>query len=207
VYQTQGTAQQLQDRDAHPSSQWYPFINTVCQLRAYKYIHSSLCHCSLCHSSLGKLCHSSLGKLCWLNAGVEQFPPIVGLNSVRTTTLCRRDANNIRGISFGFLDQFVLFPVSEVMFQFPITSLRQDCRLRVIFKSPRVESLCAVPNCLPRCVTGATWGLQLRTVDGGDCREFFEQAALPEARVRFLVTRATTDARCLIHFCAFHGSC
>jgi len=68
---------------------WDPFINTVCQLRAYKYAHSSL------------------GKVCWLNAGVEEFPPI---NSVRTTTLCPRDASNIQGKSFGFLDHFVLLP-------------------------------------------------------------------------------------------------
>jgi len=50
------------------------------------------------------------GKLCWLNAGVEEFPPIVRPNSVRTTTLCRRDSNNIQRISFGLLDQFLLFP-------------------------------------------------------------------------------------------------
>jgi len=55
--------------------------------------------------------HSSLGILRWLNAGVEQFPPIVQqLNSVRTMALSRRDANNIRGILFGLLKQFVFFP-------------------------------------------------------------------------------------------------
>ena len=55
--------------------------------------------------------HSSLGILRWLNAGVEQFPPIVQqLNSVRTMALSRRDANNTRGILFGLLKQFVFFP-------------------------------------------------------------------------------------------------
>ena len=53
--------------------------------------------------------HPSLGKLCWLNAGVEEFPPIVQLNSVRATTLSRRDANNIQGISFSLLNQSMLF--------------------------------------------------------------------------------------------------
>jgi len=45
----------------------------------------------------------------WFNPGVEEFPFIVKLYSIRTTTLCRRDANNIQGISLGFLDQFVVF--------------------------------------------------------------------------------------------------
>jgi len=49
------------------------------------------------------------------------------------------------------------FHVSEVMFQFPITSLRQDCHLRVSFTSLRVEVLCNDPIPLPRCVMGATW--------------------------------------------------
>jgi len=50
------------------------------------------------------------------------------------------------------------FLVSEVMLQFPITSLWQDRRLRVVFKSPEVEELCATPICLPRRVAGASWG-------------------------------------------------
>ena len=52
---------------------------------------------------------SSLGKLCLFNSGVEEFPPIIQLSSVRTTELSRRDASNIQGISFGFLDQSTLF--------------------------------------------------------------------------------------------------
>jgi len=64
-----------------------------------------------------------MGKLHWFNTGEKEFPPILQLNSVRAMMLSRRGANNILGISFGFLDQFVFFPVSEVMFQFPITSL------------------------------------------------------------------------------------
>jgi len=43
------------------------------------------------------------------NSGVEEFPPISHLHSVRITTLSRRDASNIRWISFGFLDQFAFF--------------------------------------------------------------------------------------------------
>jgi len=31
----------------------------------------------------------------WLNAGVEEFPPIIQIYSVGTTTLGRRDANSI----------------------------------------------------------------------------------------------------------------
>jgi len=66
-----------------------PFINTTCQLRAYKHPHFSL------------------GKT-FSNNGVEEFLPMVQLNSFVSTTLSRRKDNNIQGILFGFLDQFVL---------------------------------------------------------------------------------------------------
>ena len=64
--------------------------------------------------------HSTLDRLCWLNVGVEEFPSIIQLNIVRTTTLCQREANNIQGISFGFLDQFVLSPLNDVILPFLI---------------------------------------------------------------------------------------
>jgi len=54
--------------------------------------------------------HTSLGKPYWLNAKVEKFPTIFQLYIVRTTTLTRREANNIRWMSFGVVEQFVLFP-------------------------------------------------------------------------------------------------
>jgi len=41
---------------------------------------------------------------CLLNAGIEEFPPIFQLISVRTTMLCRRDAHMITGISVGFFN-------------------------------------------------------------------------------------------------------
>ena len=104
-----------------------PFINTTCQLRAYKYIYSSL------------------GILCRYNAGVEEFPHVVQLHSVTTTTLSRRDANNIRGISFGFLDQFVFFscewsdvPVSDhqLMARLPFTRVFQVTQNRSTLRCP-----------------------------------------------------------------------
>ena len=58
--------------------------------------------------------NSTLRRHYGFKSGVEEFPPISHLHSVRTTTLSRRDASSIRGISFGILDQFVLFPVSDV---------------------------------------------------------------------------------------------
>jgi len=42
-------------------------------------IHSST---QLAQMKVYKYPHSSLGKLCWFNAGVEEFPPIVRLNSL-----------------------------------------------------------------------------------------------------------------------------
>jgi len=90
-----------------------------------------------------------------LNVRVEEFPPISHFHSVRTTTLSRRDANKIQGKSFGFLTSSCFFHVSEVMFQFLITSLWRDFHLRVAFKSPRVKELWPGPIRLPRCEAGA----------------------------------------------------
>jgi len=53
------------------------------------------------------------------------------------------------------------FPVSAVMFRFPITSLWRDCRLDVTFKSPTSRALCDVPIRLPWCADGAAWGFHL----------------------------------------------
>jgi len=53
------------------------------------------------------------------------------------------------------------FPVSDVLFQFPITWLWRDYRLRVAFKSLRVEAVCDVSLRLPRCVAGLTWSIHL----------------------------------------------
>jgi len=42
--------------------------------------------------------HSNLSTICWLDAGLKNFPLINQLNNAKTTTLCRRDAQNIHGI-------------------------------------------------------------------------------------------------------------
>jgi len=79
--------------------------------------------------------------------------------------------------------------VSEVAFQFPITSLWRDYRgLHVTFKSPRGESLCAVPIRLPRCVVG-TCGLHL-WVSVGKTLQIFRTglSTVPKARARSLVS-------------------
>jgi len=117
---------------------------------------------------------------------------MVQLNSATVTTLSRRDTNNIRGILFGFINQFVLFSCewSDV----PVSN--HQLTTRSLFtrglKSPRVETFCAVTIRLPRCVVSATWGL-LFIADGGDCHEFF-----------------TTDARWVLvafaHFLTISGS-
>jgi len=52
-------------------------------------IHSS----TVCQLRVCKNTPPQPGKN-WLNAGVVEFPPIVQLNSIRTTTLSRRDANS-----------------------------------------------------------------------------------------------------------------
>jgi len=87
----QGVVWQLQPQCAHPFSLWDPFINTTCQRRAYKYLQPRLF------------------KLHWLNARIKELPFNVQLCSVRATTLSRSDANNFKGVTFRFLDQFVLY--------------------------------------------------------------------------------------------------
>jgi len=59
------------------------------------------------------------------------------------------------------------------MFQFPITSLWQDHRLLVAFKSPGVEETCADPIRFSRWAAGSTWDLHLWIDDEGDYFEFF----------------------------------
>jgi len=51
--------------------------------------------------------------------------------------------------------------------EFPVTSLRQDCRSRVAFKSPREETLRTFTFRFPRCAADITWGLHLWKGDGG----------------------------------------
>jgi len=75
----------------------------------------------------------------------------------------------------------------------------QDCRVRVVLKSPGVEALCAVPIRLPRCVAGTKWGLQLWRAGRGDCREFLERASPPKVRAR----SSFTYAMGLINFAHF----
>jgi len=69
--------------------------------------------------------------------------------------------------------------MSEVMFQFSMTSLWQHCCLRVTTKFFRVEALYADPIRFSRCAASATWGFHLWVANRGDHREFFEQAPLP----------------------------
>ena len=140
---------------------WDPFINIVYQLGSYKYAHSRL------------------GKMCWINAGVAEFLPIVRFTSVITTMLCRRSSTNIRGISLGFIDQFVFFPCERS--DVPISNYQLMAKLPLTLSfqvSPSRSALCC-PHSLPQMSGG-------RKV----------------AQARSLVTRATTDARwvCLI-FC------
>jgi len=64
------------------------------------------------------------------------------------------------------------FPVSEIMFQFPISSSWPHCCLRAACKSPRAETLCAVPIRPARCVAGATWASSCRLQVGETTANF-----------------------------------
>ena len=93
--------------------------------------------------------------------------------------------------------------LSEMMFQFPITSLWQDCHLRVAFMWHRVKELWSVPGRLPRYVAGSTWSLQLRVTSGGDCGEFFERNVFLQTQTWFLWRARCPMRDCIDRFCAF----
>jgi len=100
-----------------------------------------------------------------LDSGVEEFPLISHLLSIRTTALSRRDSSNIQGIFFDFLDQFVFFPCewSDV----PVSNHQLMASMPFICKA-----LCAVPSRLPRCGAGSKWDLQLWVSGGGNIANF-----------------------------------
>jgi len=70
-----------------------------------------------------------------------------------------------------------------------------NCRSRVVYSSPKDQTLCAVPIRLTRCIEDITRGLHIWTADGGDCREFFERDPLPNEGAPSLIMRTTTEAR------------
>jgi len=114
--------------------------------------------------------HFSLGGLWCLNTAVEEFAPISHLHRVRTTTLNRRDTNNIRGILFGFLDKFVFF-----LWEWSDDSIsNHQLIVRLLFtrvfesESHGAEALCAVPICHPWCLPRLKWGLHMSKVVWGD---------------------------------------
>ena len=92
------------------------------------------------------------------NYGVEEFSPISHLHIVRTTTLNRRDANNIQGYHLASWPVRILSLWVKWCSNFQ--SLAYDKPLRVAFKSPWVKELWSGPIHLPRCVAGAKWCLQ-----------------------------------------------
>jgi len=77
------------------------------------------------------------GKLCWLNAGIEEFPPIVQLCSFEPWRLVKEMQTTSREYPLACSTRSCSFLVSKVMFQFPITSLWQDCRLRAASRLPK----------------------------------------------------------------------
>jgi len=158
--------------NTHPSSWWDLFISNAWQVMVYK------------HS------HCSLGKLCWLNARLEDVSPIVQLYRAGVTRLIGRDTNSSQGISFGFLNQFVLF-FCEWCSCFQLLAYGEIAVYTWLSISQNRIPL-GSPHSPPWC---PAWGLQLRMADGDDCLEFKERAPLAKAQARSLATPATTNAR------------
>jgi len=89
--------------------------------------------------------HVSCAHLCTGKSGYN-VECVVAAGAFRTI---------FREYSLASLISSYSFPVSKVIFQFPVTSLWQDYRLRVTLDSPGVEALCTLPIRRPRCVASA----------------------------------------------------
>jgi len=108
---------------AHSSSQWNPFIETACSL------------------SYNEYSHPQLGRTCWLKVWVKVYPTMVQLYRERATTLSREMPPTSRVNRLAFLTSQCLFPVSDVMLKFPITSLWQNCPLCVAFQASQSKNI------------------------------------------------------------------
>ena len=111
-------------------------------------------------------------------------------------------AHTGRGLATSTLNMHTFskrYPFIDTVCQLSLLSLGEhcwhECRLRVAFKFPREEVLCAVPIRLFRCVAGATCGLHLWIADAVDCRDFFKWTCVPTALRWFFIMRVTTDAQ------------
>jgi len=86
--------------------------------------------------------------------------------------------------------------VSEVIFQFPITTLWRDCRQRRDFKFPHLP---------PQMHSWRNRGLHLWIADGGDYEISHETLCRkPERGLWWRARRQMSDG--FDRFCAFHGS-
>jgi len=163
-----GRSNNFNHQHAHLARRWI-FIYTARQLRACKCLHSFP------------------GKLCCLRS--RRLPCIIYLNSVRTTTLNRRDANNIQGI-YVWLPRLVrAFFLWAKWSDVPISTCysRQDCLLRLVFKSYTTDTTyCELSHFAMESPVVNNWGGLPR---------IFRTGPLPEVRAQSLTTRATTNAR------------
>ena len=151
----------------------------TCQLRAYRFSHSGTWKSGRTGGAVKLLRARETCKnknIVTNYAGAAEFPSIVQLNSVRTTPLSRKDANNIQEICSNV--RSLACAESALTRGFQVSQNRRILRCSTRF---------------PWCGVGTTWGLHLWITDEGHSREFSERALLP--KVRSLITRTTTDAR------------
>ena len=84
-------------------------------------LHPSGMHSSTQLASWGP--HSNLDKLCWLNAGAAEIPPSSSSTVLELRDLDDKMPTTSRGYRLTSSVSSCSCPVSEMLFQFPITSL------------------------------------------------------------------------------------
>jgi len=130
----------------------------------------------------------------WLTATVEKCPPIVQLFGVWTTTVSRKAANNIQGILFDFICQFVLLSCKwkDVSASRPIAYSKIAVCAWLSFSSLSEKKHSVPSQLLPQMSRGRNVCTPLVDSWWGKCGEFFERD-LPKAQCG-LWSRAKTDA-------------
>ena len=86
-----------------------------------------------------------------------------------------------------------------MIFQFPINSSWQDCRLRVGFKSPTVEALCCIQS-PPQMRNGRNVEPPLEDIWRADHREIFGPVHVSRDQTQLLMQRPRRDVINFAHF-------
>jgi len=112
LHQTQGAGNQLQLQNVHLR---HNGIHTQTQLPMWGITNIP----------------TSSSMLCWLITVVEYYLLIAVHHGIRTSSFGRSDAYNVQGALVSSNSWYSVC-VNQVMLQFPVTNLRQDCTFHFV---------------------------------------------------------------------------